>query len=70
VGFEKKDVLKLSHELGFYPLSTLPDVQCTYNPLYPETHADLSEVQDSISRIDFNTIVQASLENAQILNFE
>ena len=60
VGFEKKDVLKISHELGFYPLSTLPDVQCTYNPLYPETHADLGEVQDSISRTNFNDIAQTS----------
>ncbi|MHA1451297.1 MAG: hypothetical protein ACTSRD_00360 [Promethearchaeota archaeon] len=70
VGFEKKDVLKLSHELEFYPLSTLPDVQCTYNPLYPETHADLSEVQDSISRINLEELARTSLKNAQILNFE
>ena len=70
VGFEKKDVLKLSHELGFYPLSTLPDVQCTYNPLYPETHAELSEVQDSMSRTNLESIAQTSLKNAQILDFE
>ena len=33
IGYEKKDIIKLSHNLGFYEFSTLPDVQCNFNPV-------------------------------------
>lgn len=67
VGFDKQDVLKLSHELGFYELSQLPDVQCTYNPLYPETHTHLPELQESLERVNLESLARSNLNNAQIL---
>jgi thiamine biosynthesis protein ThiI len=70
IGFEKKDILKLSHELGFYELSTLPDAQCTFNPMYPETHAKSDDIQFSFNHVDLDTIVQTSLKNAQVLIVE
>ena len=69
IGFEKKDILSLSHKTGFYELSTLPDVHCTYNPMYPETHADVIEVQESIRRTNFELLTKSSLENAHIQYF-
>ena len=70
IGFEKKDILKLSHELGFYELSILPDTQCTFNPLYPETHAESDDIQFSFNNIDLDEIVQTNLKNAQVLIVE
>ncbi len=70
IGFEKKDILKLSHQLGFYELSTLPDEQCSYNPMYPETHASIKEVKDCLLRTDFSTFTFTNLENAQVLIVE
>jgi len=70
IGFEKKDILRLSHQLGFYDISILPDEQCSYNPMYPETHALVSEVRESLNRVDFSTIALTNLENAQVLTVE
>ncbi|MBN2154983.1 MAG: 7-cyano-7-deazaguanine synthase [Candidatus Lokiarchaeota archaeon] len=70
VGFEKKDVLKLSHTLGFYELSTLPDIQCTFNPLYPETQADIEEIRNSIQNMNFSSNSQIKLKNAQMIIVE
>ncbi len=70
IGYEKKDILYLSHLLGFYELSTLPDVQCNFNPMYPETHANENEVINSINNIDLEEIARLNIENAQILVVE
>jgi thiamine biosynthesis protein ThiI len=66
IGFEKKDVLSLSHQNGFYELSTLPDVPCSYNPMYPETHANPLEVQESIMKVNLEQLARSNLENAHI----
>jgi tRNA uracil 4-sulfurtransferase len=66
IGFEKKDILSISHKNDFYELSTLPDVPCSYNPMYPETHANAMEVRESIMRTDFERLAKSSLENVHI----
>jgi thiamine biosynthesis protein ThiI len=67
IGFEKKDVLHLSHKLGFYEFSKLPDTPCTYNPKYPETRGDLSEVKINQQIVEIKNLAATYLENAQKL---
>jgi thiamine biosynthesis protein ThiI len=67
VGYDKHDILKLSHQLGFYDLSQLPDTQCTFNPLYPETHATAYEIQENLNRVDLESIARSNLKNARVL---
>jgi len=67
VGFEKADILKISHELGLYDFSLLSDTQCSFNPQFPTTHAQLNDVKELIKQTNLEFVARFNLKNAQVL---
>ena len=69
IGFEKADVIKISQNLGIFPLSSLPAPSCGRNPKYPETHAKERDIIFTETDIDYDVIARKIISKAEILEF-
>ena len=69
IGCDKQEVINLNKQIGSYKASSDPSAGCKFNPQYPETHAKLSEVEDSELKVNISGLVENSIRNAEILKF-
>jgi len=69
IGCDKLNVIKLNEKIGLYDICSQYSAGCEYNPQYPETNAKIREVDNAESVIDYEDLLNTSLENAEILIF-
>ncbi|MFX1447070.1 MAG: hypothetical protein ACFFCG_02900 [Promethearchaeota archaeon] len=69
IGCDKQEVINLNKQIGLYKASSETSAGCKFNPQYPETHARLSEVENSELRVNISDLVKDSIRNAERLKF-
>lgn len=69
IGRDKLEIIKLNEKIGLYEITSQSSAGCKFNPQYPETHAKSKEIYEEESRLDINSFIRKSLENAEILEF-
>jgi len=67
IGYEKLEVIRISQKLNLYELSILQGISCDFNPKFPETHAKISDIEETERNIDFNQWINKLIENAEIV---
>jgi thiamine biosynthesis protein ThiI len=71
VGMDKNEIIEQARKLGTFETSIIPDQDCCtlFVPPHPETHADLSEVEQLESRFDVEKMVAAAVSAAEVERF-
>lgn len=69
IGCDKQEVIELNKQIGLYNLSSESSAGCKSNPQYPETHAKISEVEDSEKKVNIEELIAKSIKNFEILKF-
>lgn len=67
IGMDKLEIIDIAKDIGTFDTSTKPATCCTITPDYPETYADLDEVHEAEEELDIDAIVDAALEDAEII---
>jgi tRNA uracil 4-sulfurtransferase len=68
IGLDKTEISEMAEKIGTFPISILPDAECTAAPKHPETNAVLEkvlEVQEEIEMDDELAKVIASLHKIE-----
>lgn len=69
IGWDKQEVIDLNKKIGLYKITSEASAGCKFNPQYPETHAKLSEVEDSEKKVNIPNLVEKSVNDAEVLKF-
>lgn len=69
IGCDKQEVIDLNKKIGLYKISSEVSAGCTFNPQYPETHAKMSEVEDSELKVNIPELVEKSINDAELFKF-
>ncbi len=69
IGDDKIEIVELARRIGTYEISILPDQDCCslFVPKHPETKANLSEIENSETRLDLADVMKAALDSAEVL---
>jgi len=67
VGLDKEDVVKIAKEIGTYNLSILPSDGCSAVPTKPATMAKLDQILSEEQKIDVDSLVSITVNNAKIV---
>jgi thiamine biosynthesis protein ThiI len=72
IGFDKQEIINKAQEIGTYEISILPHQDCCtlFIPKHPATKAKLSDVHNSESNLNTDTIVKTAVENATVEIFD
>ena len=65
IGLDKEDIINLAKKLGTYKLSISGSVQCQAVPKNPSIKGNLNEIIEIESKIDINSIIKNSVDNAE-----
>jgi len=68
IGFDKLDIIAKAQEIGTYEISILPHEDCCtlYVPKHPATKARLIDIQKNEASLDSDTLIEESLNTAEI----
>ena len=68
IGFDKQEIITKAIEIGTYDISILPHEDCCtlYVPKHPATKARLIDIQQNEARLDSESLINDSLETAEI----
>ena len=69
IGRDKLEIIKLNEKTGLYKITSQSSAGCKFNPQYPETHAKIKEIDEEESKLEMNSFIKNSLNNAEILKF-
>jgi thiamine biosynthesis protein ThiI len=69
IGCDKQEVIDINKKIGLYQISSEVSAGCKFNPQYPETHAKLSEVEDSELKVNIPELVEKSINDAELFKF-
>lgn len=72
IGLEKGQIIDLAKQIGTYPISVQPFPDCctVFQPRKPETRGDLEAVAAEEAKVDFGPLVQAAIDEVEVLKFE
>ncbi|MEE9190281.1 MAG: tRNA uracil 4-sulfurtransferase ThiI, partial [Candidatus Neomarinimicrobiota bacterium] len=72
IGYDKQDIINKAQEIGTYEISILPHQDCCtlFVPKHPATKARLSDVRNSESNLDVESLVNTAVENATVEFFD
>ncbi len=68
IGFDKLEIIDKAQDIGTYDISILPHEDCCtlYVPKHPATKARLIDIQNNEVSLDSDTLIEESLETAEI----
>lgn len=68
IGFDKLEIISKAQEIGTYEISILPHEDCCtlYVPKHPATKARLIDVQKNEASLDSESLINDSLETAEV----
>ncbi|MDR0778091.1 MAG: tRNA 4-thiouridine(8) synthase ThiI [Methanomassiliicoccaceae archaeon] len=66
IGLDKLEIEAVAKEIGTYELSILPESPCGMVPQRPITEAEPSKVASLQSQLDFDDMIKAAADSAQI----
>ena len=67
LGFDKLETEVIARKIGTFEISIMKAKGCTAAPSMPATQAKLNSLKDAEARLDMIAMVEAALQNAQIL---
>jgi tRNA uracil 4-sulfurtransferase len=69
IGDDKLEIVDVARRIGTYDISILPDQDCCslFVPKHPETKANLTEIENSETRLNVAEAMTAAFESAEVL---
>lgn len=69
IGDDKIEIIRMAEKIGTYETSCLPYEDCctVFTPRHPVTHPQLKRVETGESMLDIDALVNAAVENCEIL---
>ncbi|MCK5560771.1 MAG: hypothetical protein KAJ51_09270, partial [Thermoplasmata archaeon] len=70
IGLDKLEIEAVAKKIGTYEISIRPGLCCTIVPKKPSTNATLDRILEEEKKVDIQSMVQESIENAIIYDSE
>jgi thiamine biosynthesis protein ThiI len=70
IGLDKLEIEAVAKKIGTYEISISPGLCCTIVPKKPSTKATLDRILEEENKVDIQSMVQESIENAIIYDSE
>jgi thiamine biosynthesis protein ThiI len=70
IGLDKLEIEAVAKKIGTYEISISPGLCCTIVPKKPSTNAKLDRILEEEKKVDIQSMVQESIENAIIYDSE
>lgn len=67
IGLNKMDVTEINKEIGVYEICAEKLESCQFYPQYPETNVKLSELQHAEELLNWDNLVDITIERAKII---
>lgn len=68
--YDKEEIVRKAKEIGTYEISKGPEICCLLGPKHPATRSKPEEVGKELEKLPLPTLLQESLEKAEVLKSE
>ncbi len=66
--FDKQEIISVAKSIGTYEVSKGPEVCGLLGPKSPKTSSEVKKINDQLKLLDFDSLLEKSLNRAEILN--